>query len=95
MSRGAAGVSGDGSIRIRVNGDDRTVPAGLSVRALLERLDVTPELVVVERNLEILERARFDHVTVEEGDTLEVVHFVGGGRGPAPTLHRWGRRTRS
>ena len=87
MSGGAAGVTGDGSIRIRVNGDDRTVPAGLSVRALLGRLDVTPELVVVERNLEILERGRYDDVTVEEGDTLEVVHFVGGGR--------WGRRTRS
>jgi thiamine biosynthesis protein ThiS len=33
----------------------------------------------VERNREILERARLDRVTVEEGDALEVVHFVGGG----------------
>jgi thiamine biosynthesis protein ThiS len=46
---------------------------------LLERLDLTPELVVVERNREILERARLDRVTVAEGDAFEVVHFVGGG----------------
>lgn len=95
MSVGAAGSGGDGGIRIRVNGDDRIVPAGLSVRALLERLDLTPELVVVERNLEILERARYDYVTVQDGDTLEVVHFVGGGAGGALSLDRQGRRTRS
>lgn len=80
MSRENVDGEGDAPVRIRVNGKDRSVPAGLSVRDLLERLDLTPELVVVERNLEILERARYDLVTVEDGDTLEVVHFVGGGR---------------
>ena len=68
-----------GDIRVSINGRERWVPPGLSVRSLLERLDLTPELVVVERNREILERARLDRVTVEEGDALEVVHFVGGG----------------
>lgn len=67
------------AIRVRINGEDRTVPRGLDVRSLLERLGVTPELVVVERNLEILERDRYESVIVEEGDALEVVHFVGGG----------------
>jgi thiamine biosynthesis protein ThiS len=70
---------GQDAIRVRVNGEDRTVPRGLDVRSLLERLGVTPELVVVERNLEILGRDRYDSVIVEDGDALEVVHFVGGG----------------
>lgn len=67
------------TIRVRVNGEDRELPAGLSVVELLERLDLEPGLVVVERNREILERARYGGVPVEQGDTLELVHFVGGG----------------
>lgn len=69
----------DGHIRVHLNGEDRDVPAGVSVRGLLESLDIEPEIVVVERNREILSRARYDEVAVLEGDTLEVVHFVGGG----------------
>lgn len=69
----------DGHIRVHLNGEDRDVPAGVSVRGLLESLDIEPEIVVVERNREILSRGRYDEVAVLEGDTLEVVHFVGGG----------------
>ncbi|MEJ2677997.1 MAG: sulfur carrier protein ThiS [Gemmatimonadota bacterium] len=66
-------------IRITVNGDARTVPAGLSVTDLLLELELRPELVVVERNREILERSRYGDTRLEDGDTLELVHFVGGG----------------
>jgi thiamine biosynthesis protein ThiS len=66
-------------IRVHLNGEDREVPAGLTVRGLLETLELEPRLVVVERNREILSRTRYDEVHVREGDTLELVHFVGGG----------------
>ena len=66
-------------IQVRINGQDREIETGRSVRELLLELDLRPELVVVERNREILERARYPEVTVEDGDTLELVHFVGGG----------------
>ena len=66
-------------IRIRLNGREREIPGGRSVHDLLLSLDLRPELVVVERNREILERARYPEVTVEDGDALELVHFVGGG----------------
>ena len=69
----------DGTIRVTVNGDEREIPEGLTVRQLLESLDLRPGLVVVERNREILSRERYDDVTVEAGDALELVHFVGGG----------------
>jgi sulfur carrier protein len=36
-------------------------------------------MVVVELNREILERGRYGAVDVSEGDTIELVHFVGGG----------------
>lgn len=69
------------SIDVQVNGEPREVPAGVSVRGLLEHLELKPELVVVERNGEILRRERYPQVQVEPGDVLELVHFVGGGGG--------------
>jgi thiamine biosynthesis protein ThiS len=66
-------------IEVRVNGKDREIEAGLTVRELLVSLDLRPELVVVERNREILDRERYGEEVVEAGDTLELVHFVGGG----------------
>lgn len=67
------------TIRVRVNGKERSVAAGLTVRELLESLDLTPSLVVVERNREILDRDAYDSEPVEADDVLELVHFVGGG----------------
>ena len=68
-----------GTVRVAVNGSERRIPRGLSVHRLLEELDLNPALVVVELNREILERSRYGEVEVEDGDVLELVHFVGGG----------------
>jgi thiamine biosynthesis protein ThiS len=67
------------TIRVTLNGDARDIRAGRSVEALLTELGLHPRLVVVEHNREILDRGRFGEVEVRDGDTLEVVHFVGGG----------------
>lgn len=67
------------TITVRLNGAERSVADGLSVHSLLQSLDLRPELVVVERNREILTRDRYRDVPVAEGDILELVHFVGGG----------------
>jgi sulfur carrier protein len=67
------------TMHIRLNGKDREVPGGLTVRALLESLELHPGMVVVELNRDILERDRYADVPVREGDTFELVHFVGGG----------------
>ena len=67
------------AVRVRVNGDEREVPAGLTVAGLLEHLGLHPRMVVVERNGDILRRDGLDAVAVEAGDAYEVVHFVGGG----------------
>jgi len=66
-------------IEVELNGRRREIPAGLSVVGLLEFLELRPELVVVERNREILTRNRYRDEAVEAGDVLELVHFVGGG----------------
>ncbi len=72
-------MSDAGTIQVRLNGKERDVTAGQTVRALLESLDLHPSLVVVELNREILARDAYGDVPVKEGDTIELVHFVGGG----------------
>lgn len=67
------------TIRVQLNGKSREIERGRTVRSLLESLDLHPGMVVVELNREILERDSYGDVEVAEGDTIELVHFVGGG----------------
>ncbi|HYW10515.1 MAG TPA: sulfur carrier protein ThiS [Longimicrobium sp.] len=66
-------------ITVRVNGDERAIPAGLSVAGLLAHLGLEPRMIVVEQNGDILRRDAYAGAAVREGDQLELVHFVGGG----------------
>lgn len=67
------------TIRIRLNGKDRDIEEGLSVRELIESLELNPALIVVELNREILDRERYQETPVGSDDDVELVHFVGGG----------------
>jgi thiazole synthase len=69
----------DGTISISVNGEHKRVTAGLTIAQLASELGLVPEKVAVERNLEVVPRSQIGSVQVEDGDELEIVHFVGGG----------------
>lgn len=69
----------DGTISITVNGEHRRVVAGITLAQLATELGLVPEKVAVERNLEVVPRSTLKDVVVEDGDDLEIVHFVGGG----------------
>jgi sulfur carrier protein len=71
--------AGADTIRIRVNGEDRSCRAGLHLEAALRELGYQPRLVVVEFNGEILPRRHWPAQEVQESDVLEVVTIVGGG----------------
>ncbi|MGN6820063.1 MAG: sulfur carrier protein ThiS [Sphingomonas sp.] len=80
----------DGTVSIRVNGEHRRVYAGLTIAQLAEELGLIPERVAVERNLEVVPRSTLAQVCVEDGDEIEIVHFVGGGDHAATmTEDRW------
>ena len=64
---------------IKVNGEARQVPAPASVADLLRHLGLDPRTVVVELNREIVRRPRLDETALANGDSVELVHFVGGG----------------
>jgi thiazole synthase len=69
----------DGTVSITINGEHRRVVAGLSIAALASDLGLDPAKVAVERNLSVVPRSTLAQVMVEDGDDLEIVHFVGGG----------------
>jgi thiamine biosynthesis protein ThiS len=69
----------NGNLGIRVNGEQRRVPCGISIVDLLGELGLDPRKVAVERNLQIVARSTLGDVGVEDGDNYEIVHFVGGG----------------
>ncbi len=64
---------------VHINGEEKEIEAGLSVTELLEKLAIRPGRVVVELNLNILSRDAHGTTLLQEGDKLEIVHFVGGG----------------
>ena len=66
-------------IHITVNGQPETLPTGSSVSTLLEQRELTGMRLAVERNGEIVPRARHADTLLAEGDTLEIVSAVGGG----------------
>ena len=66
-------------MQITLNGERFELDQPVSVTALLARLEIDPRRVAVEHNLEIIKRQRFPDIVVNEGDTVEIVNFVGGG----------------
>ena len=66
-------------LKIRLNGEPRDLPGPLSVAALLAFLEIDPRRVAVERNIEVVKRQAYDTTTVQDGDEIEIVNFVGGG----------------
>jgi sulfur carrier protein len=64
---------------VQINGEKKEVSAGMSVALLLEEMGIRPGRVVVELNRDVLSRTAHALTFLKEGDTVEIVHFVGGG----------------
>ncbi len=66
-------------MQIKVNGEVREFSAPLTVQGLAETLALKPTQMAVEKNREIVPRSAYAQVMVNEGDEIEIVHFIGGG----------------
>ena len=64
---------------ITINGERREIPDGLNVAGLLEQLGMAEDRVAIERNRDILPRARWRETQVSADDSFEIVMLVGGG----------------
>jgi thiamine biosynthesis protein ThiS len=66
-------------LSITVNGEERRVAEGATVSDLLHELGIATPRVAVERNRDIVPKARYPETRLAAGDELEVVELVGGG----------------
>jgi thiazole synthase len=70
-------------IQVFINGESKKIPAQQSVAALLESLALEATRVAVEVNLAMVVKSAYGDTHLQEGDRIEIVHFVGGGQGIA------------
>jgi len=66
-------------IALTVNGKPRRIAGPATLADLLAQLRLDPRLVVVELNHAIVRRPRLGEVALQDGDVVELVHFVAGG----------------
>ena len=66
-------------IAVTVNGEPHEIPEGTTVAELVVRLGLGGRPVAVERNRAVVPRAQHAITSLESGDHLELVTFVGGG----------------
>ncbi len=66
-------------VRVTLNGADRALDGPVSVSGLLAVLGLDARKVAVERNEEIVPRSTYAETWLTSGDSLEIVHFIGGG----------------
>jgi thiamine biosynthesis protein ThiS len=67
------------TLDVTINGKQVAIEAGWTIQDFLDSRGLHRNMVVVEHNGTILKKDRFEDVQIQEGDLLEVVHFVGGG----------------
>jgi thiamine biosynthesis protein ThiS len=66
-------------MNITLNGEKKNVPDAVTVMGLLEFLNVQQQRVAVEVNMEIVKKDRYPATALKEGDSVEIVSFMGGG----------------
>ncbi|MBK7803248.1 MAG: sulfur carrier protein ThiS [Chloracidobacterium sp.] len=64
---------------VYLNGETRHVTAETALAELLDQLSLPHQRIAIELNKTVIRRADWPNTTVNEGDRIEVVHFVGGG----------------
>jgi sulfur carrier protein len=66
-------------MQVRINGKSEDVPAG-TVLDLLNSKKIEPQMVAVEVNDKVLDRNHLATTTLNEGDQVEFLFYMGGGR---------------
>lgn len=65
-------------MELRINGETKVFDE-MSLFDIITRMNLDPSRVAVELNGIIIPRANFKDTSLSDGDSLEIVHFVGGG----------------
>jgi thiamine biosynthesis protein ThiS len=79
VTRPATQKKKDVLVEILVNGDFHTFEEGITIAQMLNALELPLKKIAVERNLEVVPKSTYADVILQEGDKLEIIHFIGGG----------------
>ena len=66
-------------IKIKVNGKYMLIKQKASVQDLIQALKVPPKKIAIEMNIEILDKKKLKKKMLKNNDSIEIVHFIGGG----------------
>ena len=66
-------------MQVFVNGEARELSEPISLAELITQLDLPAARIAVERNIAVVRRNDWSATVLQDGDRIEVVHFVGGG----------------
>jgi thiamine biosynthesis protein ThiS len=66
-------------VKITLNGEEKQLAGKMSVENLVAELQLDTRKIAIERNLHIVPRSAYDSTVINDGDTIEIVHFIGGG----------------
>ena len=65
---------------VEINGEARDVPDSITLAELVHHLALAPERLAIELNRQVVRRVNWPETTLKQGDRVEIVHFVGGGK---------------
>ncbi|MBI4687599.1 MAG: sulfur carrier protein ThiS [Nitrospirae bacterium] len=66
-------------MKLKLNGTVSEFQEEMTLTQLLENLKIEPKAIAVEVNLNIIKKTDYQSYMLKDGDTVEVVKFVGGG----------------
>ena len=66
-------------MKLIINGNETDCGDNITVDGLLKHLGIEPARVAVEVNLAIIKKAHYEDHMLKDGDSVEIVNFVGGG----------------
>ena len=63
-----------------INGEDYDdLPEPLNVSTLIDHLGLPEKKLAIELNREVVSKSAYKDTNLNEGDRLEIIHFIGGG----------------
>ena len=66
-------------IKIRANGKIKSIPENYKMSDLVKNLNIPIKKVAIELNKEIIDKNKINRIKLKRNDTIEIVHFIGGG----------------
>ena len=66
-------------IKIKINGKSSTIDKNISLKKYINTIKIPIKKVAIELNHQIVDKNRLNKIKLKNKDTVEIVHFIGGG----------------